>query len=553
MARWRALIVLSVTQFLMVLDQSVMNVSISQLVEDFDTTVSSIQAVITLYSLVMAALMITGGKIGDIIGRRRALVIGLVIYGSGSALTAASWSVGSLAIGWSILEGIGAALVLPAMAALIAGNYEGKDRVTAYGVLGGMAGAGIAIGPILGGWATTNLSWRVVFIGEVIVALAIILTSRWIVDVASKRRPQLDVVGAVLSAAGMAIAVLGVLQSSTWGWLDPLNSPVEPFGFALTPFVIAAGIAVLYAFKLWSAYRVRQGLDPLVDFALFRIDSLRAGLSSFVVQNTVLMGIFFALPLYLQIVLGLNALDTGVRMLPTSIVMFAVSFSGAMLLKYFGQRTIIRMGLGVLLLAGVVLLGTIEPTLDGVSFGLGMALLGAGMGLIASQLGNVVLSSVDAEARSEAGGLQYTAQQLGSSLGVALIGSIVLTGLGSAFINQIEDDPDVPPEVTADVEVALSSGVNFVASEDVAVNATEAGLAPETVDALVDNYEEAQLLALKAGLLAVIAIAGLGFLATGGLPNRRDTDPATSDGGGGDFSAASVAEPANDDAENQHA
>ncbi len=553
MARWRALIVLSVTQFLMVLDQSVMNVSISQLVEDFDTTVSSVQAVITLYSLVMAALMITGGKIGDIIGRRRALVIGLIIYGSGSALTAVSWSVGSLAIGWSILEGIGAALVLPAMAALIAGNYEGKDRVTAYGVLGGMAGAGIAVGPILGGWATTNLSWRVVFVGEVVVALAIILTSRWIVDVASKRRPNLDVVGAVLSAAGMAIAVLGVLQSSTWGWLDPLNSPVEPFGFALTPFVIAAGIAVLYAFKLWSEHRVRVGRDPLVNFELFTITPLRAGLSTFVVQNTVLMGIFFALPLYLQIVLGLNALDTGVRMLPTSIVMFAVSFCGALLLKYLGQRTIIRLGLGVLLVAGVVLLGTIEPTLDGISFGLGMALLGAGMGLIASQLGNVVLSSVDTDARSEAGGLQYTSQQLGSSLGVALIGSIVLTGLGSAFINQIEDDPEVPPEVTADVEVALSSGVNFVASEDVAVNTTEAGLAPDTVDALVDNYEEAQLLALKAGLLAVIAIAALGFLATGGLPNRRDGDPASDPPAGDNFSASPVAEPATRGAENPQA
>ncbi|MEM8620657.1 MAG: MFS transporter [Actinomycetota bacterium] len=523
MAHWRALIVLSVTQFLMVLDQSVMNVSISQLVEDFDTTVSSVQVVITLYSLVMAALMITGGKVGDIIGRRRALIIGLIIYGSGSALTAASWSVGSLAIGWSILEGIGAALVLPAMAALIAGNYEGKARVTAYGVLGGMAGAGIAVGPILGGWATTNLSWRVVFVGEVVVALAIVLTSGWIADVAPKKRPQLDLVGAALSAAGMAIAVLGVLQSSTWGWVVPLNSPVEPFGFALTPFVIAVGIAVLYAFKLWSAYRVRRGLDPLVDFELFTITPLRAGLSTFVVQNTVLMGIFFALPLYLQIVLGLNALDTGVRMLPTSIVMFAVSFSGALLLRYFGQRAIIRIGLGVLLVSGLVLLGTIEPTLDGFNFGLGMALLGAGMGLIASQLGNIVLSSVDADARSEAGGLQYTSQQLGSSLGVALIGSIVLTGLGAAFINQIEDDPDVPAEVTADVEVALSSGVNFVAAADVAANATEAGLPPETVDALVDNYEDAQLLALKAGLLTVIAIAAIGFLATGGLPNRRST------------------------------
>ena len=165
MQKWRPLIVLALAQFLMVLDQAVMNVAISQLVEDFDTTVTTIQAVITLYALVMATLMITGGKVGDIIGRRRAFVIGLVIYGAGSALTAASWSVPSLIFGWSILEGIGAALVLPALVALLAANYQGRDRITAFGVIGGVAGVGIAAGPIIGGFFTTNLSWRWVFVG----------------------------------------------------------------------------------------------------------------------------------------------------------------------------------------------------------------------------------------------------------------------------------------------------------------------------------------------------------------------------------------------------
>ena len=174
MNRRLPLIALAGAQFIMVLDQSVMNVSISQLVEDFDTTVTTIQAVITLYCLVMAMLMLTGGKIGDIIGRRRAFVIGLIIYACGSALTAVSQTVAQLTLGWSILEGIGAALVLPAMAALIAGNFEGKERKAAYAVIGGVAGAGIAIGPILGGWATTELSWRVVFVGEVVIVIGIL-------------------------------------------------------------------------------------------------------------------------------------------------------------------------------------------------------------------------------------------------------------------------------------------------------------------------------------------------------------------------------------------
>ena len=182
MTKWAVLGVLAAAQFLMVLDQAVMNVAISQLVEDFDTTVTTIQSVIALYALVMAGLMLTGGKLGDIFGRRRVFAIGLVIYAIGSGLTAASWSVPSLMFGWSILEGIGAALVLPAMVALVAGTYRGSDRAVAYGVLGGVAGAGIAVGPILGGWVTTDFTWRYVFVGEVVVAAGILLGTRMMAE-----------------------------------------------------------------------------------------------------------------------------------------------------------------------------------------------------------------------------------------------------------------------------------------------------------------------------------------------------------------------------------
>src|SRR6201990_3465658 len=202
----------------MVLDQAVMNVAISQLVADFDTTVTTIQAVIALYALVMAGLMLTGGKLGDLLGRRRAFAIGLGSSAAGSALTAASWSVPSLALGWSVLEGIGAALVLPAMVALVAANFEGQQRAVAYGVLGGVAGAGIAVGPILGGWATTQLSWRVVFAGEGVGAAGIFAGLRLLDDAKVERTGQsLDWVGGVLSALGLGLAVFGVLQASNWG------------------------------------------------------------------------------------------------------------------------------------------------------------------------------------------------------------------------------------------------------------------------------------------------------------------------------------------------
>src|SRR6188472_2489528 len=259
--RWAPLIALATAQFVMVLDQSVMNVSISTLVADFDTTVTTIQAVITLYCLVMAMFMMTGAKVGDIIGRRRAFVVGLIIYGCGSLMTALAPSVAVLTLGWSILEGIGAALVLPALAALIAGNFAGASRKVAYAVIGGVAGAGIAVGPILGGWATTELTWRIIFAGEVVLVVFILVMTPKVVDaVRTGPAPKLDIVGTVLSATGLGLVVLGVLQSSAWGWIKPKeDSPLTPFGFSLTLFVVAAGGVLLWAFTQWQASRERRG------------------------------------------------------------------------------------------------------------------------------------------------------------------------------------------------------------------------------------------------------------------------------------------------------
>ncbi len=522
MGRWGVLVVLAAAQFLMVLDQAVMNVAISQLVEDFDTTVTTIQGVIALYALVMAGLMLTGGKLGDIWGRRRAFRIGLVIYGAGSALTATSWSVPSLMVGWSVLEGVGAALVLPALVALAASSYKGQDRAIVYGVLGGVAGAGIAVGPILGGWATTELSWRVVFVGEVIVALGILLGTRLIRE--PKREgaaPELDWVGSVLAALGLSLVVYGVLQASNWGWLKPQASPLEPFGLALTPFVVAAGFVVLFGFAAWQRRRERTGRDPLVHLALLKISMLRGGLSMLLAQNLILMGIFFTIPLYLQIVQGLDALETGVRMLPASVGLFAAALVGSRLATRFAARPLVRVGLAVTFVSSLMLLGTIEPDLNTGPFLAAMGVLGVGMGLVVSQLGNVVQSAVGDSDRSEAGGLQFTAQQIGSSLGTALLGAVVITGLIGAFSNNVASDPAIPDEVKQQVEVEISAGASFVASEEVRAGATDAGVEAGTVDSLVSAYEDAQLLALKIAFLFAALITLGALMATARLPTRR--------------------------------
>jgi MFS family permease len=521
MNRRGALVALAGAQFIMVLDQSVMNVSISQLVADFDTTVTTIQAVITLYCLVMAMFMLTGGKIGDIIGRKRAFIVGLVIYAFGSGLTAIAPTVAVLTLGWSILEGIGAALVLPAMAALIAGNFEGNERKKAYAVIGGVAGAGIAIGPILGGWATTELSWRIVFVGEVVIVLGILAMTSKVADaLRSGPKPSLDIVGSALSASGLGLVVLGVLQSSTWGVLQPVDSPVTPFGLSLTPFVIAAGGGLLWTFGAWERRREAHGQDPLVHLSLLRVAPLRAGLAGLFSQNLILMGVFFVIPLYLQLVLGLDAFETGLKMLPTSVAMFLAAAIGARLSTRYAVRTLTRVGLATTALAALILMWTMQPDLADLGFAVSMGLLGIGMGLIASQLGNVVQSSVDASGRGEAGGLQYTGQQLGSSLGVAFIGAIVLAGLTSTFVAKVENDPAIASEVSAQVGTAVATGIDFVASSDIEAAAQSAGLDAATTEALVADYEVAQLVALKSGLLVVVLLALASLATTRDLPSR---------------------------------
>ncbi|GIF75111.1 MFS transporter [Asanoa siamensis] len=520
-SRWRPLVVLGLAQFLMVLDTSVMNVSISQLVDDFDTDVTAIQATITLYTLVMAAFMITGGKLGDGWGRRRTFRLGLLVYCVGSTLTAVAPTLWVLVVGWSVIEGLGAVLVLPSLAALVGANYTGRGRATAYGVVGGLAGAGIAVGPLLGGWVTTYLTWRLVFAGEAVLVVLIVLLVPWIRDVAREpTRARLDLVGAALSASGMALVVLGILQSSTWGWLVPRDTPVEFFGIAPTLFVIAGGVALLLCFRAWERHLAEGGREPLVRPGLAAAPPVRAALSMLLVQNLVLLGIFFAIPLYLQVVLGLDAFRTGLRLLPASVAMLVASLGGAALVRFAGPRLIVRTAV-VLLVASILWLATtIRPTLDDASFALAMALLGLGTGLLASQLGYVVQSSVGESARGEVGGLQYTAQNLGSSLGTALVGAVLIAALTGTFTDRISADPRISPTVQEQATVRISAGISFVSTAELSTALSRTSVPPAEAAAIVDGYAAAQLRSLRIALLLTAAFAALGFLATRRLPRK---------------------------------
>src|ERR1700712_415272 len=246
------LITLAAAQFVMILDSSVMNVSIATVAKDVGTTVTGIQTAITLYTLVMAAFMITGGKIGQIIGRKRAFAIGCVIYGAGSFTTALASSLTVLLIGWSCLEGLGAALILPAIVALVAANFGPSERPRAYGLVTAAAAVAVAVGPIVGGFFTTYLSWRYVFAGEVLIVLAILVLTRRIAAGEPERKVKLDLVGTGLSAAGLGLIVLGVLRSGTWGFVKAKPDAPEWLGLSPVIWLLFAGGAVLWLFLSWE-------------------------------------------------------------------------------------------------------------------------------------------------------------------------------------------------------------------------------------------------------------------------------------------------------------
>jgi MFS family permease len=522
---WGIIVILGAAQFVMVLDTTVMNVAISDVVADLDTTVAAVQIAITLYTLVMAALMLTGGKLGDIIGRRLTFTIGLAIYGVGSLLTALSPNVTVLYIGWSFLEGVGAALVMPAIVALVAANYEGAKRALAFGIIGGVAAGGAAAGPLIGGAVTSAASWRWVFAGEVVI-IALILMFTWLIRDLPREgpRPRLDLVGAGLSAVGMVLVVYAIVQSGTWGWVRPKSPPtiggeeITPLGLSPVLFVIAAGLIVLYGFARWEQRRLARGQAPIVDPGLLRIDALRSGLASVTAQQAFALGLLFVIPLYLQTVLGKDAFDTGVVLLPFTIAMLVTSFSGPKLGAVVAPKRLIQAGMVAMAAGGIGLAATVSPELDSTPFAVWLAVAGLGLGLLASQIGNVNMSSVDRSRSSEVGGLQGTAQNLGGSIGTALIGAILLGALIGSFQVRIQDNPAIPAETRAAVTQATEEGIDFVPSAEVARILEDSGLPPAEVAAIVDGYEEAQLDALKLAMLTAAALALLGLLFTRRLP-----------------------------------
>lgn len=502
------LLTLAAGQFLMALDSSVMNVSIATVAEDVGTTVTGVQGAITAYTLVMAMFMIPGGKVGELIGRRRAFMIGCVIYGCGSLTTALSPNLTVLLIGWSFLEGIGAALILPAIVALVAGNFVTERRPAAYGLVAAAGAVAIAVGPLIGGVATTYFSWRWVFAGEVLMVLGILLLARRISDAPVGEAARIDYVGAVLSALGLGLFVYGVLRSDEWGWFKPKPDAPSWLGVSLVVWLMLAGLALVWLFFRWEARTVKRRREPLVDPALLQNKQLTGGLTMFFFQYLVQMGVFFVVPLYLSVALGLSALKTGARLLPLSLTLLAAAVLIPRYLPDVSPRRVVRLGVLALFAGAVVLMAALDVDAGAEIVTIPMLLIGLGMGALASQLGSVTVSAVPESESAEVGGVQNSVTNLGASIGTALAGSILIAAMTTSFLANVEQNPAIPAEVKSQATVELESGVPFLSDADLESALDEAGTSEEVAQAALDANEEARIDGLRAAV-AILAFAAL--------------------------------------------
>ena len=426
-----------------------------------------------------------------------------------------------LLLGWSLLEGIGAALILPSIVALVAGNFSVERRPAAYGLVAAAGAVAIALGPLVGGLATTYASWRWVFVGEVVLVLVILLLARRAEDVPPDRGQRIDLIGAVLCAAGLGLFVFGVLRSGSWGWVTPKAGAPTWLGVSPVPWLMVAGLLLVWSFLQWEARMVAAGKEPLVDPALLRNAQLRGGLVMFFFQYLLQMGVFFLLPLYLSVALGLSAIATGVRIMPLSITLLAAAVGIPRLLPNISPRLVSRIGVLSMLLGMMVLLAAIDVDAGAEIVTVPLLLVGLGMGALASQLGAVTVSAVPDEQSSEVGGIQNTVTNLGSSLGTALAGSLLIAALTASFLGHIEANSTIPESVKAKANTELSAGIPFMSDKQLQAAATEAGATSEVTDAALDANSHARLDGLRAGLTVLILIAAAALFFVGGVPTRQ--------------------------------
>jgi MFS family permease len=488
-------LLLAMAMFVLVVDTSLMNVSISAVVRDLDTTVSGVQSAIALEALVSAAFILIGSKVGDLFGRKRAYVLGLLGYAIGAIAMTLAQGLVAIIVFWALIGGLGASLLLPSMQSLIHGNFEGAAQKKVYALVGASAAIAAAVGPLIGGFITTYLSWRVAFLLEAVVIAVVLSGIRLVHDVPYTGSRSVDPVGALLSVLGMGGVVLGILV-----WQEGGESVAA---------LLAAGAAALGALIYWLTRRKQRGKPTLIDPDLFRSVHFRTGITGQGLQQIALGGCMIALPIYLQMVLEYDAMEAGLSLAPLSLSMFAVALLAGRRAGEHRPSAIIRLGFG-LVSAGVALLIPIVPRADsGWALAVPLVIVGSGLGLLVSQLNNYTLAPISEERVSEAAGINSAAGSFGLSFGLAFAGAIMLATLSIAFTNRAEASSVLPPADQARVAEVLEDDAQVMSNTQ--LDELLADQPEEIQDEILRINTDARPLALQVALLIPLlaALAGL--------------------------------------------
>jgi MFS family permease len=505
----RLAFLLAAAMFVFVIDTSLMNVSISAVVGDLDTTVSGVQAAVAIEALVSAAFILIGSKLGDLYGRKRAYVVGQVLYALGALAMVVGQGLAAIIVFWAVVGGLGASLYLPAMQSLIHGNFEGKTQAKVYALVGASAAIAAAIGPLLGGFLTTFLSWRVGFLLEAVVIAIVLAGSGQIRDVAYTGGRSVDWGGAVFSVLGMGGLVLGVLV-----WQEGGESVAA---------LLTVGVVSLAGFAYWVARRKREGKPTLLDPSLFASKLFSFGIAQGVLQQIALGGLLIALPIYLQLVLGYNALEAGLSLAPLSLTMFGVALLAG---KRAGKRrpsSIIRAGFGALVLALLILIPLVPSASSGWYLAIPLVLAGAGLGMLVSQLNNYTLAPISEERVGEAAGVNSATGSFGLSFGLAFAGAVMLATLSVAFTDMAKSSDVLPPAEQQQVADVLEDDAQVMS--DAQLEPLLAGQPEQIQDEILSINDDARHLALQVALLVSLIAALIGLLAAFRMMRLPDPSP----------------------------
>jgi EmrB/QacA subfamily drug resistance transporter len=512
----RLAILLSMAMFVLVVDTSIMNVSISAVVHDLGTTVSGVQSAIALEALVSAAFILIGSKVGDLIGRKRAYVLGLLAYAIGALAMALAQGLTAMIIFWAIVGGLGASLLLPAMQSLIHGNFEGEAQHKAYALVGAAAAIAAAVGPLVGGVITTYLSWRIAFLLEDLVIVVVLSGVRLVHDVPYTGPRQIDGVGAVLSVLGMGGLVLGILV-----WQEGGEAVVA---------LLAVGVGALCGFAYWLVRRHRQAKPTLIDPTLFKAKLFKYGISGQMFQQIALGGAMIALPIYLQMVLEYNAMQAGLSLAPLSLSMFAVALlAGGKRGQQHRPSSIIRMGFGLATAGMVLLLPLVPRATSGWYLLLPLLITGSGVGLLVSQLNNYTLSPISVERVSEAAGVNSAAGSFGLSFGLAFAGAMMLATLSLSFTHLANESKVLPAAEKQQVSQVLEHDAEIMSNTQLTKQL--AGQPKAVQDEIVHINTIARPRALQVALLVPIIAALIGFVNSFRMMRLPDPQAAHGDGG----------------------